>query len=113
VALPVGAVGVANIMVISALECRQKIGLRRALGATKGQIRIQFLAEAMVLTLAGAAAGIFLGTISTAVYAHVEARAIVIPAEAWPRGRHQPRRSGLSTRPASRYWLTVCPGETR
>lgn len=43
VALLVGAVGVANIMVISVLECRQEIGLRRALGATRGQIRIQFL----------------------------------------------------------------------
>ena len=53
VALLVGAVGVANIMIISVLERRQEIGLRRALGATKGQIRIQFLAEAILLALAG------------------------------------------------------------
>ena len=46
IALLVGAIGVANIMVISVLERRQEIGLRRALGATRGQIRIQFLAEA-------------------------------------------------------------------
>ena len=56
VALLVGAIGVANIMIISVLERRQEIGLRRALGATRGQIRIQFLAEAIMLSLAGAAA---------------------------------------------------------
>jgi putative ABC transport system permease protein len=86
VALLVGAVGVANIMVISVLERRQEIGLRRALGATKGQIRIQFLAEAMMLALAGGAVGVILGVISTAVYAHAKGWAIVIPAEAWAGG---------------------------
>ena len=55
VALLVGAVGVANIMIISVLERRSEIGLRRALGATKGQIRIQFLSEAILLALAGGA----------------------------------------------------------
>jgi hypothetical protein len=49
VALLVGAVGVANIMIISVLERRQEIGLRRALDATRGQIRVQFLAEAILL----------------------------------------------------------------
>ena len=58
VALLVGAVGVANIMVISVLERRSEIGLRRALGATKGHIRTQFLAEAILLALAGGAAGV-------------------------------------------------------
>ncbi len=53
VALLVGAIGVANIMVISVLERRSEIGLRRALGATKGHIRTQFLAEAMLLSLIG------------------------------------------------------------
>jgi putative ABC transport system permease protein len=62
-------VGVANIMVISVLERRQEIGLRRALGATRGQIRIQFLSEAMMLAVAGGAAGV----ISTAAYSHVKA----------------------------------------
>ena len=57
VALLVGAIGVANIMVISVLERRSEIGLRRALGATKGHIRIQFLSEAILLALAGGAAG--------------------------------------------------------
>jgi putative ABC transport system permease protein len=52
VALLVGAVGVANIMIISVLERRSEIGLRRALGATRGQIRTQFLSEAILLALA-------------------------------------------------------------
>ena len=55
VALLVGAVGVANIMIISVLERRSEIGLRRALGATKGHIRTQFLAEAILLALLGGA----------------------------------------------------------
>jgi len=83
VALLVGAVGVANIMIISVLERRQEIGLRRALGATKGQIRTQFLAEAILLTLAGGAAGDIVGSAATAVYAHAKGWAIVIPLEAW------------------------------
>jgi hypothetical protein len=57
VALLVGAIGVANIMVISVLERRPEIGMRRALGATRGQIRTQFLAEAILLSLTGGAAG--------------------------------------------------------
>src|SRR5262249_59577020 len=52
VSLLVGAVGVANIMIISVLERRSEIGLRRALGATRGHIRIQFLAEAILLAIA-------------------------------------------------------------
>jgi putative ABC transport system permease protein len=86
VALLVGAVGVANIMIISVLERRQEIGLRRALGATRGQIRAQFLAEAILLALAGGAAGVIAGAVSTAVYAHAKGWAIVIPPEAWAGG---------------------------
>ena len=86
VALLVGAVGVANIMVISVLERRQEIGLRRALGATRGQIRIQFLAEAILLSLAGGAAGVAAGAAATAVYAHTHGEAIVIPPDAWAGG---------------------------
>jgi len=86
VALLVGAVGVANIMVISVLERRQEIGLRRALGATRGQIRIQFLSEAILLALAGGAAGVILGVASTAIYAHVKGWAVVIPPQAWAGG---------------------------
>jgi putative ABC transport system permease protein len=86
VALLVGAVGVANIMVISVLERRSEIGLRRALGATKGHIRIQFLSEAILLALAGGAAGIILGAAATAIYAHAKGWATVIPAQAWAGG---------------------------
>jgi putative ABC transport system permease protein len=86
VALLVGAVGVANIMVISVLERRQEIGLRRALGATRGQIRIQFLSEAILLALTGGVAGDILGAICTSAYAHIKGWPIVIPAEAWTGG---------------------------
>jgi putative ABC transport system permease protein len=86
VALLVGAVGVANIMIIGVLERRSEIGLRRALGATRGQIRGQFLSEAIVLGLLGGAAGVALGAASTAVYAHTRHWATVIPTEAWAGG---------------------------
>jgi putative ABC transport system permease protein len=86
VALLVGAVGVANIMIISVLERRQEIGLRRALGATRGQIRIQFLSEAILLSLIGGIVGVVMGVTSTAVYADAKGWAIVIPPEAWAGG---------------------------
>jgi putative ABC transport system permease protein len=86
VALLVGAVGVANIMIISVLERRSEIGLRRALGATQGHIRIQFLAEAVLLGLLGGAAGVALGVVSTILYAHTKHWATVIPTEAWAGG---------------------------
>jgi putative ABC transport system permease protein len=86
VALLVGAIGVANIMVISVLERRQEIGLRRALGATRGQIRLQFLAEAILLSLAGGAAGIIAGAAATAAYARGHGETVVIPPEAWAGG---------------------------
>jgi putative ABC transport system permease protein len=86
VALLVGAIGVANIMVIAVLERRSEIGLRRALGATRGQIRLQFLSEAILLSLAGGAAGVAAGAASTAIYAHAKGWAVVIPAQAWAGG---------------------------
>ena len=86
VALLVGAIGVANIMVISVLERRSEIGLRRALGATKGHIRVQFLAEAILLSLSGGIAGIAAGAAATAVYAHARGWATVIPPLAWAGG---------------------------
>ena len=86
VALLVGAVGVANIMIISVLERRSEIGLRRALGATRGHIRTQFLSEAVLLGLIGGAVGVALGAASTAVYAHTKHWATVIPTEAWAGG---------------------------
>jgi len=86
VALIVGAVGVANIMIISVLERRSEIGLRRALGATKNQIRTQFLAEAILLAVAGGVVGVLAGAAATAVYASTKGWAIVIPVEAWSGG---------------------------
>jgi putative ABC transport system permease protein len=86
VALLVGAVGVANIMIISVLERRSEIGLRRALGATKGHIRIQFLTEAILLALLGGAVGVATGALSTAVYAYAKGWAVVVPALAWGGG---------------------------
>ncbi len=85
-ALLVGAVGVANIMVISVLERRSEIGLRRSLGATKGQIRTQFLAEAILLAAIGGAVGVALGALCTAIYASVKGWAIVVPPVAWAGG---------------------------
>jgi putative ABC transport system permease protein len=86
VALLVGAVGVANIMIISVLERRSEIGLRRALGATRGQIRTQFLSEAIMLALIGGTAGVAAGALATTVYASTKQWAVVIPTEAWAGG---------------------------
>jgi putative ABC transport system permease protein len=86
VALLVGAVGVANIMIIAVLERRSEIGLRRALGATSGHIRTQFLSEAILLGLLGGTVGVALGVASTAVYAHTKHWATVIPIEGWAGG---------------------------
>jgi putative ABC transport system permease protein len=86
VALLVGAVGVANIMVISVLERRSEIGLRRALGATKGHIRIQFLSEAILLAAAGGTAGVAIGVLSTVIYATSKGWAVVVPVLAWGGG---------------------------
>ncbi len=86
VSLLVGALGVANIMLISVLERRSEIGLRRALGATKGHIRAQFLAEAILLALLGGAVGVTLGILATTVYAHTRHWTTVIPTLAWGGG---------------------------
>ena len=86
VALLVGAIGVANIMVIAVLERRSEIGLRRALGATRGHIRTQFLAEAIALSVVGGVAGVIVGAAATAIYAHGKGWATVIPADAWAGG---------------------------
>jgi putative ABC transport system permease protein len=80
VALLVGGIGVANTMVISVLERRAEIGLRRSLGATRGQIRVQFLAEALLLSALGGGAGVLLGTAVTAVYAGLQGWPTVVPA---------------------------------
>ncbi len=86
VALLVAGVGVANIMVISVLERRSEIGLRRALGATKGQIRAQFLAEAVLLSLGGGVMGVGAGVAATAVYASTKNWPVSVPPLAWAGG---------------------------
>jgi putative ABC transport system permease protein len=86
VALIVGAVGVANIMIISVLERRSEIGLRRALGATQGQIRTQFLGESMLLAVIGGTVGVIAGAAATAIYASSKGWAVVIPVQAWSGG---------------------------
>ena len=86
VSLLVGAVGVGNIMLIGVLERRSEIGLRRSLGATKRQIRAQFLLEAILLAVVGGAAGVAAGVVSTAVYAMTKHWAVVVPATAWAGG---------------------------
>ncbi|WP_163510584.1 ABC transporter permease [Fodinicola acaciae] len=79
VALLVGGVGVANTMVISVLERRPEIGLRRALGARKGQIRAQFLTEAVLLSAAGGVFGVLLGLAISTAYALVSDWPPVVP----------------------------------
>ncbi|HEV2981023.1 MAG TPA: ABC transporter permease [Solirubrobacteraceae bacterium] len=79
VALLVGGVGIANVMVISVLERRPEIGLRRALGATRAHIGVQFLGESVLLSLLGGAAGIGLGAAATAAYAQAQRWILVVP----------------------------------
>lgn len=81
VALLVGGIGVANTMIISVLERRREIGLRRALGATRAHIRRQFLAEALMLSALGGGMGLMLGAAVTAVYAAMNGWPFSVPPE--------------------------------
>ena len=80
VALFVGAVGIANVMVISVLERRPEIGLRRALGATRRHIASQFITESLLLGLLGGVAGVLLGILATTGYALAGNLPTTIPA---------------------------------
>ena len=79
VALVVGGVGIGNVMVISVLERRTEIGLRRSLGATKRAIRTQFLVEATLLAGLGGVGGVALGSLITAAYAQSRGWALSLP----------------------------------
>ncbi len=79
VALLVGAIGIANIMVISVLERRTEIGLRRALGATRRHISSQFLTESALLAALGGVAGLLLGALATLGYALAKNQPWVVP----------------------------------
>ena len=79
VALLVGGIGIANVMVIAVLERRSEIGLRRALGATRRHIAVQFVAEAALLAGSGGAAGALLGGFATAVYSWTRHWSAVVP----------------------------------
>jgi putative ABC transport system permease protein len=79
VALLVGAIGIANIMVISVLERRGEIGLRRALGATRGHISMQFLAESALLAAIGGVFGLGIGAGATEIYSAAKHEPFIVP----------------------------------
>jgi len=79
VALLVGGVGIANVMVISVLERRAEIGLRRALGATRRHIMFQFIGEALVLSGIGGVSGVALGYLVTAGWAVSRGWQVIVP----------------------------------
>ena len=79
VALVVGGIGVANVMVIAVIERRGEIGLRRSLGATRSHIRRQFFLEALLLSALGGVVGVGLGVVVTAAWAEQQGWLIRIP----------------------------------
>jgi putative ABC transport system permease protein len=86
VALLVGGIGIANVMVISVLERRREIGVRRALGASRHHIRVQFVVEAVLLAALGGITGVLLGALITGGYAAASDWKVAIPAGALAAG---------------------------
>lgn len=82
VALLVGGIGIANVLVISVLERRTEIGIRRALGATRRHVRLQFLVEAVLLAAVGGIGGVVLGSVVTAGYARSREWTVAVPVTA-------------------------------
>jgi putative ABC transport system permease protein len=82
VALIVGGVGIANVMLMSVLERRSEIGLRRALGATRRHIALQFVSEALALAFVGGLLGVTIGAGIAVAYALSQDWAPIIPAVA-------------------------------
>jgi putative ABC transport system permease protein len=83
VALLVGGVGIANVMIISVLERRSEIGLRRALGASRRHVAEQFLSEAVLLSVIGGLVGTLIGALATAVVALSQHEGVEIPTYAY------------------------------
>jgi putative ABC transport system permease protein len=79
VALLVGGIGIANVMIISVLERRSEVGLRRALGARRRHIAVQFVGESFVLGIAGGIVGVLLGVAATGAYAAAEGLPLLVP----------------------------------
>jgi putative ABC transport system permease protein len=79
VALLVGAVGIGNVMVISVLERRSEVGLRRALGAKRVHIAVQFLSESVFVSALGGISGAALGTAATVAYATNQSLTLSVP----------------------------------
>ena len=113
VALVVGGIGIANVMVIAVLERRGEIGLRRALGARRVHIGVQFVAEASLLALIGGTAGAVLGGFATTVYSSARhwSAVVSVPRAARRRGDRCRRWSRRGHLPSSQgHWSLAVRG---